>query len=86
MKLHYMPRFNVGVLLLTVIFIYLVISLYLYMTKEKVLTYEVSAGQLVSDNTFSGVILLMRVCGQRTFPDILIIFWVKMNVPELRQL
>ncbi len=56
-KLHYMPRFNVGVLLLTVIFIYLVISLYLYMTKEKVLTYEVSAGQLVSDNTFSGVIL-----------------------------
>lgn len=56
-KLHYMPRFNVGVLLLTVIFIYLVISLYLYITKEKVLTYEVSAGQLVSDNTFSGVIL-----------------------------
>lgn len=56
-KLHYMPRFNVGVLLLTVIFIYLVISLYLYITKDKVLKYEVSAGQLVSDNTFSGVIL-----------------------------
>lgn len=56
-KLHYMPRFNVGVLLLTVIFIYLVISLYLYLTKEKVLTYEVNAGQLVSDNTFSGVII-----------------------------
>ena len=56
-KLHYMPRFNVGVLLLAVIFIYLVISLYLYITKEKVLTYEVSAGQLVSDNTFSGIIL-----------------------------
>ena len=56
-KLHYMPRFNVGVLLLTVIFIYLVICLYLYMTKDKVLKYEVSAGQLVSDNTFSGVIL-----------------------------
>lgn len=36
-KLHYMPRFNVGVLLLTVIFIYLVISLYLYMTKERCL-------------------------------------------------
>ena len=57
-KLHYMPRFNVGVLLLTVIFIYLVISLYLYMTKEKVLTYEFSAVQLLSDNTFSGVILI----------------------------
>lgn len=56
-KLHYMPRFNVGVLLLTVIFIYLVICLYLYITKDKVLKYEVSAGQLVSDNTFSGVIL-----------------------------
>ena len=51
-KLHYMPRFNVGILLLTVIFIYLLISLYLYITKDKVLTYEVSAGQLVSDNTF----------------------------------
>ena len=56
-KLHYMPRFNVGILFLTVIFIYLLISLYLYITKDKVLTYEVSAGQLVSDNTFSGIII-----------------------------
>ncbi len=56
-KLHYMPRFNVGILLLTVIFIYLLISLYLYITKDKVLTYEVNAGQLVSDNTFSGIVL-----------------------------
>ena len=57
-KLHYMPRFNVGILLLIVVFVYLIISVVLYMTKDKVLTYEVSAGQLVSDNTFSGVIIV----------------------------
>lgn len=57
-KLHYMPRFNIGILLLVVVFVYLIISVVLYMTKERVLTYEVSAGQLVSDNTFSGIIIL----------------------------
>ena len=57
-KLHYMPRFNIGILLLVVVFVYLIISVVLYMTKEKVLTYEVNAGQLVSDNTFSGIIIL----------------------------
>ncbi len=57
-KLHYMPRLNIGILLLIVVFVYLIISIVLYMTKEKVLTYEVSAGQLVSDNTFSGIIIL----------------------------
>lgn len=56
-KLHYLPKFNIGVLFLAVIFIYLVISFIMYMTKEKVLTYEVCAGQLVSDNTFSGVVI-----------------------------
>lgn len=56
-RLHYMPRFNVGLLLLLIIFIYLVVSFIMYLTKDKVLTYEVNAGQLVSENTFSGVII-----------------------------
>lgn len=56
-RIHYMPRFNVGILLLVFIFIYLVVSFILYLTKDKVLTYEVTAGQLVSENTFSGVII-----------------------------
>lgn len=56
-RLHYVPRMNIGVILLAVIFVYLVVSIVTYITKEKVLTYEVCAGQLVSDNIFQGVII-----------------------------
>ena len=51
------PKITSVMVILSVILIYMIIQIVVYMTSEKVLTYEVSAGQLVSDNTFSGIII-----------------------------
>ena len=52
------PKLNIGTILLAIIFIYISIYVVMYLTKSKVLTYEVNAGQLTADNTFKGVIIL----------------------------
>lgn len=51
------PHFNIGVIFLVLIFIYLCISIFMFLTKKKINIYEVNTGSLVSDNTFKGVII-----------------------------
>lgn len=56
-KVHRAPKLNIGIILLVIIFVYVAISIFLYIKKDKVLTYEVSAGKLSADNTFRGVLI-----------------------------
>ena len=48
---------NIGMLIFAVIFIYMVFSVYTYLTKEKVQFYEVAEGSIVDDKSYTGIIL-----------------------------
>ncbi len=51
------PTFNIGVVIFLVIFIYVMISVVLYMTSKKTVIYDVDEGSLSMDGTFTGLIL-----------------------------
>lgn len=52
------PRnINVGSIIFLGIFIYLLVSVYSYMTQEKVRVYEVAEGSIVDDRSYTGLIL-----------------------------
>ncbi len=60
--IHYNHRkasmnFNIGMLIFAMIFIYLVFTVYSYMTKEKIQFYEVTDGSIVDDKSYTGIIL-----------------------------
>lgn len=46
---------NIGMVILAIILIYIVFSVVKYIRSDKIMIYEVAAGQLVSDNTFTGI-------------------------------
>lgn len=48
---------NIGMLVFAVIFIYLMFSVYTYMSKERVQPYEVTEGSIVNDRSYTGIIL-----------------------------
>ena len=48
---------NIGMLIFAAIFIYMVFSVYTYVTKEKVQFYEVADGSIVDDKSYTGIIL-----------------------------
>lgn len=48
---------NIGMLVFAAIFIYMVFSLYTYITKEKIQFYEVADGSIVEDKSYNGIIL-----------------------------
>ena len=48
---------NIGMLIFAAIFVYMVFSVYTYITKEKVQFYEVADGSIVEDKSYSGIIL-----------------------------
>ena len=48
---------NIGVIIFAAIFIYLVICVYMYATRVRISPYEVKAGSLAEDNTYTGLIL-----------------------------
>lgn len=50
-------EFNIGILLFAVIFLYLVITVILSLTKEPVSVYEVREGSIVKDNTYTGLVI-----------------------------
>lgn len=50
-------NFNIGMLIFAMIFIYLVFTVYSYMTKEKIQFYEVTDGSIVDDKSYTGIIL-----------------------------
>ena len=57
-KIHYIPSISIGVVILVVVvFIFIFGKMMKYLTKERVLSYEVCAGALVSDNRYTGIVI-----------------------------
>lgn len=50
-------NFNIGMMIFAMIFFYLVVTVYPYMTREKIQFYEVTDGSIVDDKSYTGVIL-----------------------------
>lgn len=48
---------NIGVIIFTILFLYVAINIYLYFTKEHMSIYEVKEGSNVVDNLFTGLVL-----------------------------
>ncbi len=48
---------NIGMLIFAVIFIYLVFSVYTYLSRDRVQPYEVTEGSIVNDRSYTGIIL-----------------------------
>ena len=51
------PTFNIGLVIFGVIFIYLIISIIIFSTSKKTVIYEVNAGSLAFDTTYTGFII-----------------------------
>lgn len=56
-KLHKPLNINVGVIIFGIIFVYLAFSVTAYLSKEKIQFYEVVQGGIVSDRSYTGLIL-----------------------------
>ena len=56
-KLHKPLNINVGVIIFGIIFVYLAFSVTAYLSKEKIQFYEVVQGGIVSDHSYTGLIL-----------------------------
>lgn len=55
---HYRVRLNMGVFIFSVIFLYMIISIGIYLTRERISIYEVSVyGSLMKSKSYSGLIL-----------------------------
>lgn len=50
-------KYNIGVILFGIIFIYLVITILAYVTNKKVSIYEVREGSILKDNAYTGLVL-----------------------------
>ena len=48
---------NVGILLFAIVFIYLIVTVFMYATDKKISVYEVREGSIVKDNSYTGLIL-----------------------------
>ncbi len=48
---------NIGIIIFTILFLYIAINIYLYFTKEHMSIYEVKEGANVEDNLFTGLVL-----------------------------
>lgn len=49
--------FNIGIVLFAVVFLYLVITVVSYLSKEQISVYEVREGSIVRDNSYTGLII-----------------------------
>lgn len=56
-KFRKRPRINAGFVLLAVIFLYLIVSIIIYISSEKTIIYQVDEGSLAIDNTYNGFIV-----------------------------
>lgn len=50
-------EFNLGILLFAIVFIYLVVTIILYFTGDRISVYEVREGSIVKDNSYTGLII-----------------------------
>lgn len=51
------PRWNIGLLLFGVVFVYLVITVLTYLTKDRIAVYEVREGSILKDTAYTGIAL-----------------------------
>ena len=49
--------FNLGIFLFAIVFIYLVVTIILYFTGDRISVYEVREGSIVKDNSYTGLII-----------------------------
>ncbi len=54
-KPNILPRFNVGMIIFMIIFLYIVFSVYSYLTRDQVRFYEVADGNIVRQEQYTGV-------------------------------
>lgn len=50
-------KFNIGIAVFLMIFIYIAVNVFTYVTREKVSVYTVAKGMIIEDNRYTGVIL-----------------------------
>lgn len=50
-------QFNIGMVIFGVLFLYLVVTVFIYITKPHITRYEVREGSILKDNTYNGLIL-----------------------------
>lgn len=56
-KIHRPFKFNIGIIVFLMIFIYISVNVFIYVTRDKVSVYTVVKGMIVEDNRYTGVIL-----------------------------
>ncbi len=54
-------EFNIGMILFALVFLYMIVTVFLYFTSKKVSIYEVRKGSIVKDNSYTGLILREEV-------------------------
>ena len=47
---------NIGILIFAIVFIYLVVTIFMYATSKRISVYEVREGSIVKDNTYTGLV------------------------------
>ena len=52
---------NIGILIFTLILLYLIVTVFTYATSKRISTYEVRRGSIVKDNSYNGLILRQEV-------------------------
>lgn len=50
-------EFNLGILLFAIVFLYLIVTVIMYLTGENISVYEVRKGSIVKDNTYTGLVI-----------------------------
>ena len=50
-------QLNLGIFLFAIVFIYLIVTVILYLTGDSISAYEVRKGSIVKDNSYTGLIL-----------------------------
>ena len=56
-RIHNPRNINVGTISFLMIFLYLMISVYNYVTRDQIKMYEVVEGRIVDDKTYTGLVL-----------------------------
>ena len=56
-KYRNIRELNLGVLLFAVVFIYLIVTVIMYLTDDQISAYEVREGSIVRDDSFTGLVL-----------------------------
>ncbi len=54
---HKRSRMNIGIAIFSIIFVYLVVTVFTYLTQKTITEYEVRKGSILKDNSYTGLIL-----------------------------